>query len=229
MIKVVNKTFQILATLFGVAALVFFFFNFAVLNIDGMGETVSVSGLQAAFGSEVIEGTKIAKSADILFCFLLTVLGVAMSVFTFFSKSKVLGYLVAADNATVAVYMLVIALSNPWKFVDIRPFNVIGLSYSPFVLIVSIAMFAALIASVAYILVNDRIEVLASKGAKKSIIKRIISFFKDYKSECKKIVWPGIKEVLKNTGIVLVMFVIIGAIIWLVDFGLGSLLESIWK
>lgn len=229
MIKVVNKTFQILATLFGVAALVFFFFNFAVLNINGMGETVSVSGLQAAFGSEVIEGTKIAKSADILFCFLLTVLGVAMSVFTFFSKSKVLGYLVAADNATVAIYMLVIALSNPWKFVDIRPFNVIGLSYSPFVLIVSVAMFAALVASVAYILINDRIEVLASKGAKKSIIKRIISFFKDYKSECKKIVWPGIKEVLKNTGIVLVMFVIIGAIIWLVDFGLGSLLESIWK
>lgn len=224
MIKVVNKACQILATLLGVAALVFFFFNFAVFN---NGE-FSASGLQIAFGSEVFEGTDIAKSADVLFCFLLTVLGVAMSIFTFFSKSKALKYLVVADNAAVAIYMLVIALSNPWKFVDTRPFNVTGLEYTPFVLVVSILMFAAFIVSAAYVLVNDHIEVLASKGAKRSIIKRIVYFFKDYKSECKKIVWPGIKEVLKNTGIVLVMFVVIGAIIWLVDFGLGQLLELIW-
>lgn len=225
MIKVVNKACQILATLLGVAALVFFFFDFAVFNL---GE-FSASGLQIAFGSEVIEGTKIAKSADILFCFILAVLGVAMSIFTFFSKSKVLKYVVAADNAAVAIYMLVIALSNPWKFVDTRPFNVTDVAYTPFVLVVSLVMFAALIASVTYVLVNDRIEVLASKGAKKSIIKRIVSFFKDYKSECKKIVWPGIKEVLKNTGIVLVMFAVIGAIIWLIDFGLKELIELIWK
>lgn len=225
MIKVANKTCQVLATLFSVAALVFFFFNFAVFN----GGQFSASGLQIAFGSKVFEGTDIAKSADVLFCFLLAVLGVAMSVFTFFSKSKALKYLVAADNAAVAVYMLVIALSNPWKFVDTRPFNVTGLEYTPFVLIVSIVMFAALVASVAHIFIDDRIEVLASKGAKKTIIKKIVGFFKDYKSECKKIVWPGIKEVLKNTGIVLVMFLVIGAIIWLVDFGLGNLLESIWK
>ncbi|MBR2042856.1 MAG: preprotein translocase subunit SecE [Clostridia bacterium] len=89
-------------------------------------------------------------------------------------------------------------------------------------------MFAALIASVAFILISDHIEVLASKGAKKPLLKRILHFFKDYKSECKKIVWPGIKEVLKNTGIVLVMFVVIGAIIWLVDFGLSQLLGIIW-
>ena len=225
MIKVINKACQILATLFGVAALVFFFFNFAVFNAGQF----SASGLQIAFGSEVFEGTNIAKSADVLFCFLLAVLGVAMSIFTFFSKSKVLKFLVAADYATVAIYMLVIALSNPWKFVDTRPFAVTGLEYTPFVLVVSLVMFVALIASIAYILINDRIEVLASKGAKKSIIKKIVYFFKDYKSECKKIVWPGIQEVLKNTGIVLVMFIVIGAIIWLVDFGLGNLLESIWK
>lgn len=229
MIKVVNKACQVLATLFGVAALVFFFFNFAQFQISNVGETVSASGLQIAFGSEVMEGTKIARSADVLFCFILAVLGVAMSVFTFFSKSKVLKYVVAADNAAVAIYMLVIALSNPWKFVDTRPFNVVGLNYTPFVLIVSIVMFAALLASVAYILINDYIEVRESKGSKKTLLKRIGQFFKDYKSECKKIVWPGLKEVLKNTGIVLIMFVVIGAIIWLVDFGLNELLKSFWK
>jgi preprotein translocase SecE subunit len=225
--KVINKACQVLATLCGIAALVFFFFNFASLDTDkGL---LSVSGLQMGFGSEVIEGTKIAKSADVLFCFLLSVLGVALSVFTFFSKSKGLKYFASGVNATVAIYMLVVALSTPWKFVDTRPFVTTGVEYTPFVLIVSLVMFAALIFSVAYFLLDDYIEVLESKGSKKFILKRIVQFFKDYKSECKKIVWPGLKEVLKNTGIVLVMFIVIGAIIWLVDFGLGTLLESIWK
>ena len=228
MMKIINKACQILATLLGVAALVFFFFDFAIFNVNEL----SLSGLQIAFGAEVADGINIAKSADILFCFILGVLGVAMSVFTFFRKSNTLKYLVAADNAAVAIYMLVIALSNPWKFVDTRFtadfLKVTDVAYAPFVLIVSIVMFAALIASVAFILISDRIEVLASKGAKKPLLKRILHFFKDYKSECKKIVWPGIKEVLKNTGIVLVMFVVIGAIIWLVDFGLSQLLGIIW-
>ena len=148
------------------------------------------------FGSEVIEGTKIAKSADVLFCFLLSVLGVALSVFTFFTKSKGLKYFASGVNAAVAIYMLVIALSTPWKFVDTRPFTVTGVEYTSFVLIVSIVMFAALIFSVAYFLLDDYIEVLESKGSKKFILKRIAQFFKDYKSECKKIVWPGLKEVL---------------------------------
>ena len=228
MMKVINKACQVLATLCGISALVFFFFNFASLTTKEAG-VISVSGLQMGFGSEVIEGTKIAKSADVLFCFLLSVLGVALSVFTFFSKSKGLKYFASGINAAVAIYMLVIALSTPWKFVDTRPFTATGVEYTSFVLIVSLVMFAALIFSVAYFLLDDYIEVLESKGSKKFILKRIAQFFKDYKSECKKIVWPGLKEVLKNTGIVLVMFIVIGAIIWLVDFGLGTLLESIWK
>ena len=40
-------------------------------------------------------------------------------------------------------------------------------------------------------------------------------------------VWPGIKDVLKNTLIVLVMCLLVGALIWLVDFGLGQLLGLI--
>ena len=230
MMKVINKACQFLAALCGIAALVFFFFNFATISTKEFGD-ISVSGLQMGFGSEVLEGTKIAKSADVLFCFLLSVLGVALSVFTFFSKSKGLKYFASGVDATVAIYMLVIAVSNPWKFVDTRPFVATAVNYNTpnFALIVSLVMFAALIFSVAYFLLDDYIEVLESKGSKKFILKRIAQFFKDYKSECKKIVWPGLKEVLKNTGIVLVMFIVIGAIIWLVDYGLGTLLESIWK
>ena len=56
---------------------------------------------------------------------------------------------------------------------------------------------------------------------------KVGKFFRDYKSEYKKIVWPNLKDVLKNTFIVLVMCLIIGALIWIVDFGLGQLLSLI--
>ena len=79
----------------------------------------------------------------------------------------------------------------------------------------------------AYLLIDDYIEVKESNGAKQTIIKRIIRFFRDYKSEIKKIVWPGWKDVAKNTVIVLIMCLIIGALIWIIDFGLGKLLELI--
>ena len=71
------------------------------------------------------------------------------------------------------------------------------------------------------------IEVKESNGSKKTIMRRVILFFRDYKSEVKKIVWPGWKEVIKNTVIVLIMCLLIGVLIWLIDFGLGKLLELI--
>ena len=48
--------------------------------------------------------------------------------------------------------------------------------------------------------------------------KAIKGFIKDFRGETKKIVWPGAKEVLKSTGVVLVAVLIIGAGIWLVDW-----------
>lgn len=52
--------------------------------------------------------------------------------------------------------------------------------------------------------------------------KAVAKFFKDLKGENKKIVWPSAKTVLKNTGIVLAVVLIVGAAIWLVDFGLSE-------
>ena len=52
---------------------------------------------------------------------------------------------------------------------------------------------------------------------------RIKKFFKDYRSEIKKIVWPTRTQVIKNTGVVLVAIIFISAIVGVVDlvFGLG--------
>ncbi|MBQ9965107.1 MAG: preprotein translocase subunit SecE [Clostridia bacterium] len=91
----------------------------------------------------------------------------------------------------------------------------------------AIAAFLFVIAAVAYLLIDDYIEVSQAKNGALTIPKRLVRFFRDYKSEVKKIVWPSFKEVLRNTVIVLIMCAIIGVIIWLVDFGLGQLLELI--
>ena len=47
-------------------------------------------------------------------------------------------------------------------------------------------------------------------------------FFKDFKGETKKIVWPDAKTVLKNTGVVLVVVAIVTAVVFLIDYSLGS-------
>ena len=127
--------------------------------------------------------------------------------------------------------MLVIALSDATKFVDARPLTttigVTSIEYASSVLFTAIALLLFAVAAAAYLLIDDYIEVTQSKGAKRTILKRVIGFFKDYKSEIKKIVWPGFKDVAKNTGIVLAMCLIVGAFIWLLDLGLGKLIELI--
>lgn len=43
-------------------------------------------------------------------------------------------------------------------------------------------------------------------------------WFREMKSELKKVVWPNKQTVLKNTGTVLLCSVVIGACIWVFDF-----------
>ena len=43
-------------------------------------------------------------------------------------------------------------------------------------------------------------------------------WFREMKSELKKVVWPNKKTVMKNTGTVLLCSVVIGAFIWAFDF-----------
>lgn len=52
--------------------------------------------------------------------------------------------------------------------------------------------------------------------------KAIAKFFKDEKGECKKIVWPDRKTVLKSTAVVFVVVAILAVILWLVDTGLSE-------
>lgn len=65
----------------------------------------------------------------------------------------------------------------------------------------------------------------AKDSSKKSFhpIKSIGKFFREYKSEIKKISWPSAKDTTKNTLVTLAAILIVGVFIWILDFGLSSL------
>lgn len=67
--------------------------------------------------------------------------------------------------------------------------------------------------------------VTKEKSAKKK--GRVSKFFRGYKSELGKITWPTFKQVRKNTLITLVFIIIVGAVIWALDFGLNTLRDFI--
>ena len=48
--------------------------------------------------------------------------------------------------------------------------------------------------------------------------KRISRWFREMKSELKKVVWPTPKQVLKNAAIVVGCVIAVGIFIWLFDF-----------
>ena len=52
-------------------------------------------------------------------------------------------------------------------------------------------------------------------------------WFREMKSELKKVVWPNKQTVLKNTGTVLLCSVVIGAFIWAFDFVAVSAVQMI--
>ena len=57
------------------------------------------------------------------------------------------------------------------------------------------------------------------KKEKRGIFKRIGGFFKEVKVETfKRIIWPTPKQTLKHTVVVFVTVVVVGVIVWLLDF-----------
>ena len=53
---------------------------------------------------------------------------------------------------------------------------------------------------------------------------KIAKFFRDYKSEFKKLVWPSRQQLAKNSAVVLVSIVVCGTALWAIDFVLGDVL-----
>lgn len=54
---------------------------------------------------------------------------------------------------------------------------------------------------------------------------KVKKFFRDTRGEFKKIVWPGLPTVARNTIATLIMCAIVGAIIVVIDLGLSALIN----
>ncbi len=227
--KILNKIFQIAAVVFGLGAVVMFFLPF--VDVFSKGELAgSYIAAQWAFGSKVEflgKSIGLAYSAKILFTFILTAFAAVLNGVGLFVNKKGIRYTVSAVSLFTAIYTLVCMTAlEPTRFVDVRPIApVSSIHYTWFAIIMVVAMFLFAAFAIAHLFVDDYIEAKATNG--KTIAQRVVLFFRDYKSEVKKIVWPSFKDVVKNTGIVLIMCAVVGALIWLVDFGLGKLIELI--
>ena len=74
-----------------------------------------------------------------------------------------------------------------------------------------------------------------SEVKKQNFFKRtwgkIRKYFRELRSELKKVVWPTPKQVLKNTLIVVTCILIVGVFVWLFDFaateGIKALLSLV--
>ena len=75
-------------------------------------------------------------------------------------------------------------------------------------------------------IVNDR-EKAKAKGKKSGAKKPngVVKYFKDLKSEIKKVTWPSWKKVLNNTVVVLIGMSVSGIVVWGIDSALTALLK----
>lgn len=64
---------------------------------------------------------------------------------------------------------------------------------------------------------------------KKSFGSRFTRFFKDLKSEIKKVIWPSKTQIKNNTIVVLIFMAIAAVFTWGIDFILTTITNLIFK
>jgi preprotein translocase subunit SecE len=66
------------------------------------------------------------------------------------------------------------------------------------------------------------------KDAKPGFFQRIARWFREMKSELKKVVWPTPKQTVNNTLIVIACVIVVGIFIWLFDAVAGGLIQALF-
>ena len=58
------------------------------------------------------------------------------------------------------------------------------------------------------------VTAVKKEDKKPNLFKRIAKWFREMKSELKKVIWPTPKQLAKNTGISLVVMIVSALVIW---------------
>ena len=72
---------------------------------------------------------------------------------------------------------------------------------------------------------TDKKKDAKADNKKPGVFARIGKWFKDMRSELKKVQWPSFKQTMNNTGIVILCVIVVGIFIWLFDAVAGALIE----
>lgn len=70
---------------------------------------------------------------------------------------------------------------------------------------------------------------MAEANKKLNVFKRIARWFREMKSELKKVVWTSKSQMLNNTLVVIACVVVVGIFIWVFDFAASTLVTGIIK
>ncbi|MBZ4646690.1 MAG: Preprotein translocase subunit SecE [Clostridia bacterium] len=70
----------------------------------------------------------------------------------------------------------------------------------------------------------------AAKQTKKNVsFSKVAKYFREVKAEMKKVVWPTWKQVRNNTIVVMISIIVVGIVIWTLDFIFGGALNYLIK
>ena len=74
---------------------------------------------------------------------------------------------------------------------------------------------------------KDKTPAKSSAKSQKKQPNKVAKYFKDLRSEFKKVVWPTKKQVVNNTAVVLVTIILCGVFVGLFDTVAGWLLKLV--
>ena len=67
------------------------------------------------------------------------------------------------------------------------------------------------------------------KKAKPGVFARISRWFREMKSELKKVQWPSMKQTLNNTAVVIICVIIVGFFIWVFDWLASGVIDALLR
>lgn len=69
---------------------------------------------------------------------------------------------------------------------------------------------------------------MTDQKEKVKLSKRIGRFFKEIRTEMKKVIWPTRQQLINHTLVVFTACLVVGIVVWVADAGLGLLFQVIF-
>ena len=233
--KIAGIILRVLAVVLAIATFATFFFPF--VNVSLSGKEANLNGWECAMGGDLSAlgaGYESFKGLYFLAALLLILATAAAMVTALFSKKKGWNGTALVTGVLAVILMMIVYFASPISsYVDMGTLTSLAgkgiakLAYTNFMMFAAIGSVATVVVNAAGILVYD--AAVCKQTGDLTILQKVFKFLREYKSELKKVVWPGPRSVVKNTLVVLGFCAIALIIIALADFGLMKLFEFCFK